>query len=160
MPSDEQDAGTLRGHIDAVSPRLIEGWAQSVDHPEASVCLDVYAGGELIGRTLANRYREDLQAAGLGSGRHAFTFELPINSSFKPAAIGSGVNRWRAAASIGFCVADDVGVLKLKMPDKRVQNGDRLRVRKWRDARLLHDGLHVPDTFQFGLPDGELSDLA
>ncbi len=85
--SDEQDAGTLRGHIDAVSPRLIEGWAQSVEHPEAPVCLDIYAGGELIGQTLANRYRRDLQAAGLGSGRHAFKFELPPSSSFEHAGV-------------------------------------------------------------------------
>jgi hypothetical protein len=27
---------------------------------------------------LANRYREDLAEAGLGSGRHSFSFELPV----------------------------------------------------------------------------------
>ena len=31
--------GELRGYIDAVRPRLIEGWAQSVAHPEAPVRL-------------------------------------------------------------------------------------------------------------------------
>jgi hypothetical protein len=72
----DQDAGELRGYIDVVSPRLIEGWAQNVDHPDAPVCLDIYAGGRLIGQTLANRHREDLERAGLGSGRHAFEFAL------------------------------------------------------------------------------------
>jgi hypothetical protein len=62
------------GFIDAVSELGIEGWAQNADHPEAPVCLDIFAGGRLIGQTLANHYREDLRAAGLGSGRHAFTF--------------------------------------------------------------------------------------
>jgi hypothetical protein len=85
--SDRQDAGTLRGHIDAVSPRLIEGWAQSVDHPEAPVCLDVYAGGELIGQTLANRYREDLEVAGLGSGRHSFSFAVPDGLLLLPGTV-------------------------------------------------------------------------
>jgi hypothetical protein len=85
--SDGQDAGTLRGHIDAVSPRLIEGWAQSVDHPEAPVCLDIYAGGELIGQTLANRYREDLEAAGLGSGRHGFSFAVPDGLMLLPGTV-------------------------------------------------------------------------
>jgi hypothetical protein len=75
--SDRQDAGELRGHIDAVSPRFIEGWAQNIDHPEAPVCLDIYAGGQLIGQTLANRHREDLARAGLGSGRHSFSFRVP-----------------------------------------------------------------------------------
>ncbi len=41
----------------------IAGWAQNVDHPEAPVCLDIYAGGRLIGQVLANRYREDLAAS-------------------------------------------------------------------------------------------------
>lgn len=40
-------------------------------------CTDVYADGRLIGQTLANRYREDLAQAGLGSGRHAFVFTPP-----------------------------------------------------------------------------------
>ena len=39
--------------------------------------FDIYAGGQLIGRVLANGYREDLKAAGLGGGHHAFTFTPP-----------------------------------------------------------------------------------
>jgi hypothetical protein len=54
----------LRGYVDLVSRDCIAGWAQNVEHPEAPICLDIYAGGELIGRTLANRYREDLEHAG------------------------------------------------------------------------------------------------
>jgi hypothetical protein len=70
-------AGSLRGHVDVVSPRAIEGWAQIVDHPEAPVCFEIYADSRLIGQTLANRYREDLREAGIGSGRHAFVFTPP-----------------------------------------------------------------------------------
>ena len=46
-----------------VSAQRIAGWAQNADHPEAPVCLDIYAGGRLIGQVLANRYREDLRAS-------------------------------------------------------------------------------------------------
>ena len=70
-------AGKLRGYIDAASTAAIEGWAQDIDHPDAPVCLDFYADGRLIGRTLANRYREDLAAAGIGDGRHSFVFVPP-----------------------------------------------------------------------------------
>ena len=77
LTSAEQDVGGLRGYIDAVSPRLIAGWAQSPRYPEAPVCLNIYVGGQLIGQTLANHYREDLERAGLGSGRHAFDFAPP-----------------------------------------------------------------------------------
>jgi hypothetical protein len=70
----ETSPGALRGFVDRVTPHVIEGWAQNVDHPEAPVCLDIFAGGRLIGQVLANRHREDLEQAGIGSGRHAFTF--------------------------------------------------------------------------------------
>ena len=66
----------LRGYVDLVSATCIAGWAQNADHPEAPVCLDIYAGGRLIGQTLANCYRGDLAQAKLGSGRHGFTFAL------------------------------------------------------------------------------------
>jgi microcystin-dependent protein len=67
----------LRGRIDVVQRHVISGWAQNPDYPEAAVCLDIYAGGQLIGQTLANRFRADLEHAGLGSGRHSFDFTPP-----------------------------------------------------------------------------------
>ena len=69
--------GNLRGHVDRITAKCVAGWAQNVDHPEAPVCLDVLVGGVLVGQVLANRYREDLQKAGMGSGRHGFEFRLP-----------------------------------------------------------------------------------
>ncbi|MGO9698725.1 MAG: Hint domain-containing protein [Xanthobacteraceae bacterium] len=71
---DVSRAGEVRGNVDLVSPHLIEGWAQNVEHPEAPVCLDIFAGGRLIGQVLANRYRDDLERAGMGSGHHSFVF--------------------------------------------------------------------------------------
>ena len=82
-----QGIGPLRGYVDLVSPHHVEGWAQSLDHPEAPVLLDIFAAGQLIGRALANCYREDLEKAGLGSGRHGFAFTLPLGSAFAPAAL-------------------------------------------------------------------------
>jgi len=74
--------GTLRGYVDLVSTECIAGWAQNLEHPEAPVCLDVYADGRLIGQVLANRYREDLKRAGIGSGRHSFEFTMPSEFTF------------------------------------------------------------------------------
>jgi len=70
--------GKLRGYVDEVSARRVAGWVQTVEHPEAPVCVDIYAGGRLVGQALANRYREDLEEAGLGSGHHGFEFVSPI----------------------------------------------------------------------------------
>ena len=75
-------AGQLRGFIDLVSADSIEGWAQNVDYPDAPVCLDIVADNQLIGQVLANRYREDLEQASIGSGHHAFAFKSPRGLKF------------------------------------------------------------------------------
>ena len=85
-PMDQQKL-TLRGFVDDVSSHCIAGWAQTVEHQEAPVYLDICAGGRLIGQVLANRYRKDLQDAGLGSGCHGFVFNPPPGLCFAPNAI-------------------------------------------------------------------------
>jgi hypothetical protein len=82
--ADPPRIGPLRGYVDLASPSCIAGWAQNVDHPEAPVCLDIYVGGLLIGQVLANRYREDLQRAGLGNGHHSFEFAPTAGLAFAP----------------------------------------------------------------------------
>ena len=79
--------GNLRGYVDRITAECVAGWAQNLDHPEAPVCLDIYAGGHLIGQVLANRYREDLERAGSGSGHHSFEFALPPGLDFAPEEI-------------------------------------------------------------------------
>jgi hypothetical protein len=73
----------LRGYVDAVTDGRISGWAQNPQYPEAPVCLDIFSDGRLIGQTLANQYRGDLETAGLGSGRHAFDFAMPAGAPAK-----------------------------------------------------------------------------
>ncbi|MEA2946107.1 MAG: hypothetical protein QOI40_1437, partial [Alphaproteobacteria bacterium] len=82
-----QEAGPLRGHVDKIRLDCIAGWAQNIDHPEAPVCLDIYVDGALIVQTLANRYRADLEQAGLGSGRHSFEVMLPPGLTVSPGAV-------------------------------------------------------------------------
>ena len=99
----EPRAGALLGHIDLVSPRRIAGWAQDVDQREAPVCLEIRAGGRLIGQVLANRYRADLARAGLGSGRHGFEFPIPAGLVF--AADTVEVRRALDGAALGLSIA-------------------------------------------------------
>jgi hypothetical protein len=80
-------SSTPRGYVDRVTPHVVEGWAENVDHPEAPVCLDIYADGRLIGQVLANRFREDLKRAGIGSGHHSFAFTPPDGLAFAPNAV-------------------------------------------------------------------------
>jgi hypothetical protein len=75
----------LRGYIDVIRPDRICGWAQIADDPETPVTLDIYVGGTLRGRAVANRYRADLKS--LGSGRHAFEFTPPVGLRFAPGSV-------------------------------------------------------------------------
>ncbi len=69
--------GPLRGRIDDLEDLVLRGWAQNPEWPEAPVCLEVLVDGVVAGRTLANAFRADLRAAGMGSGRHSFSFAIP-----------------------------------------------------------------------------------
>jgi autotransporter passenger strand-loop-strand repeat protein len=81
LPATAPIHGPLRGFIDQPGPGTITGWAQCETQPEEPVCLDIFLGGTRIARILANRYREDLRRAGLGSGNHSFAFTLPAGVS-------------------------------------------------------------------------------
>lgn len=72
-------AATLEGCIDAVdlAKRLIKGWAWDRRQPEAPVPVDVWVGDTLLDTIVADDFREDLLAAGKGTGRHGFTYCLP-----------------------------------------------------------------------------------
>jgi autotransporter-associated beta strand protein len=83
----EPGIGALRGFVDLVSTDTIEGWAQNIEHPEAPVCLDIIAGGRLIGQVVANRYRDGLADFTRSSGRHSFAFAPPLGLGFAPGAV-------------------------------------------------------------------------
>jgi glycosyltransferase involved in cell wall biosynthesis len=67
----------LKGNLDRVNRREVVGWVQDDAHPDRPVSLLIMDNDALIGRVLANGYRADLEQAGIGSGRHAFEFDVP-----------------------------------------------------------------------------------
>src|ERR1700690_2289254 len=67
----------LKGNLDLVNLRQAAGWAQDDAQPDVAVSLLVIDNDKLLGRILANRYRADLENAGIGSGRHGFEFQFP-----------------------------------------------------------------------------------
>jgi hypothetical protein len=93
--------GPLRGYIDQAGPLICSGWAQDGAAPEEPVCLDILADGRRLGRVLANLYRDDVRAAGFGSGAHGFEFCLPPDVTghidVQRASDGAGLRRSEAA---------------------------------------------------------------
>ena len=65
------------GMLDVATRTRVAGWARDAAHPDEPVALQVLDNGVPVGRVLANRYRADLQQAGIGAGRHAFDLPLP-----------------------------------------------------------------------------------
>jgi len=65
------------GHVDLCGPDLVEGWIFWGSQPNRKLQLEVIIGGELIGLCEASLFRPDLQKAGYGDGRCAFSFHVP-----------------------------------------------------------------------------------
>ena len=66
--------GDLRGAIDVCEADLVEGWAADGSGP---VELEVTVGGRQVGCIVANRYRIDLDHAGLPHPASGFSARLP-----------------------------------------------------------------------------------
>jgi len=81
-----QRNGPVVGFIDHLNEKTAAGWAYDLHHPQLPVLLLVWVDNRLIGTRLACDYRADLEAAGKGSGRCAFTFEIPVPLSPKQMA--------------------------------------------------------------------------
>jgi glycosyltransferase involved in cell wall biosynthesis len=71
-PLSAPESARLIGYIDSVTHDRIQGWAHLPDHPEEPVELEILDGDGVIARVVADRYRADLAAAGVGTGRHGF----------------------------------------------------------------------------------------
>jgi hypothetical protein len=70
----------LQSYIDGIhTDGLVAGWCWDPADPDRRVVLNVLANGVHAGTTVAGLFREDLQAAGKGSGHCAFSFFLPWN---------------------------------------------------------------------------------
>jgi len=66
--------GPVAGYIDHADQNGINGWAWCQAAPTTPLRLEVLEDDRVIGTVLADQFREDLQSAGIGDGRHGFTF--------------------------------------------------------------------------------------
>jgi hypothetical protein len=72
--------GTLAGHVEQLVDGVLEGWVLDKASPTAPVELEVLVDGEIVATVLANRYRVDLDRAGLAGGRCAFSVAMPASA--------------------------------------------------------------------------------
>jgi len=67
----------ILGSVDRCDATLIEGWITIVGNPDAKIDLEFVLRGEVLGRTTADLFRQDLQDADIGGGHCAFSFQTP-----------------------------------------------------------------------------------
>lgn len=66
----------VQGHVDGIVGGTLVGWAKAVGDDTRAVRVGLYARGVLLAQTTADIHRGDLQAAGIGQGRHGFAIAL------------------------------------------------------------------------------------
>lgn len=73
--------GLLRGSLDAVDGHGVAGWAYDEATPAGAVAVEVIEDGVVLPPVVAEMFRADLGAAGIGDGRHAFhvAFDPPLD---------------------------------------------------------------------------------
>lgn len=97
--------GRLHHNIERLVAGTIEGWVYDTDHPEAAVEIEAVVDGEVVGQAIANRYRADLEYAGLAGGRCGFTMTMPASVislddvTFRRACDGALLETFSSAAA-------------------------------------------------------------
>jgi ABC-2 type transport system ATP-binding protein len=67
----------VEGHVDLVTAGIVTGWVTDAGRPGTRLEVEVVYRDSILGRGVADRYRSDLHAAGIGDGRCGFAFTLP-----------------------------------------------------------------------------------
>ena len=62
--------------VDSLIGCVLCGWAWNKARPQEPVDLQVISNGVVVGESRADSFREDLEQAGIGNGRHAFNIVL------------------------------------------------------------------------------------
>ncbi|WP_286192190.1 hypothetical protein [Roseomonas genomospecies 6] len=88
----EAAASVIEGRVDAVQAGRIYGWAWDRSYPTDRLPVEFRADmpdgrSVVLGRTLADRPREDLLGGNFGDGHHAFEADLELPEGLDPARV-------------------------------------------------------------------------
>jgi hypothetical protein len=65
------------GNFDSATCTALSGWAWDSTRPTTPINVDILGDGVVLATVGANQFRSDLQAAGIGDGRHGFNTPVP-----------------------------------------------------------------------------------
>ena len=138
-----------QGHLDWPCGRDCIGWVFDPTRPGYRVRLHLFMDGALLRRRLANSYRPDLLAAGIGDGRHAFSVELPdtMFDGERHTISAALADTGETFHSYEFCsiyrgAIEDVGAqaVRIRMVDQS-RPAFAVEAELWADGRFVAAGL-------------------
>ncbi len=65
-----------RGHLDSVTPDLVEGWVWDGRQSDRKLIVEILVSGKAVATGIADHFRADLKAVGVGDGAHAFKINV------------------------------------------------------------------------------------
>lgn len=73
------DNSSIKGFVDLVDKEklYVSGWVVNYADPKVKLTVEVYADNKLVGKGIADKYRDDLEKSKIGDGRCAFKIDLP-----------------------------------------------------------------------------------
>lgn len=108
----EAAASPYQGYLEAVKGRTVVGWCWKVGSPGETVTVEVLDGETVVASGQAGHYREDLEAGGIGDGRHGFRIALPADlldgREHRISVRGSGTSVPLANGAIAVTLSDDL----------------------------------------------------
>ncbi|GAB3935367.1 putative Ig domain-containing protein [Larkinella terrae] len=69
--------GSFDGFVNGADCGSFRGWAWDRNKVNTAVSIDILDGPKVIATLLADVFRQDLQTAGKGNGKHAFSWAIP-----------------------------------------------------------------------------------
>ncbi|WP_439558304.1 T9SS type A sorting domain-containing protein, partial [Dyadobacter sp.] len=67
------------GLFESADCNTVKGYAWDKNYPDKVLTVELLDGNTVVGTTNANAYREDLFAAGMGTGKYGFSLPLPAS---------------------------------------------------------------------------------
>ncbi|KAA9346406.1 putative Ig domain-containing protein [Larkinella humicola] len=70
-------SGSFDGFVNGADCSTFRGWAWDRNKGNTAISVDILDGPQVIHTLLADVFRQDLQTAGKGNGKHAFSWSIP-----------------------------------------------------------------------------------
>ena len=69
----------IKGSLEEIDGCLLRGWAYNSLNPDESLTLIFYQNDQAIFEVVADKFRDDLQELGIGTGHYGFAIRLPLS---------------------------------------------------------------------------------